>query len=704
MDRKIYLLERVDVGPLPPPRPYTISLEPLSKRSKRKRQPVAGAETCPAAVDTAVSAADPDATRPNENSTEGSLSAIGEDQEAHDAGSHNPRHAVPSDVRSVSSESAVSCSTGPSRGGETTYAPPTVALLGGKQAPALKERTIVATAELLKGGCLPGDMVPIKVSVQHIRRVKSMHGVIATLYRLGRIDSSPPLRPKQVADADARRLDKDEYYPKSKTGLGGLSLSTAGSCSVFRKDLSQSFAPLIIDPDTLSATVTTSVRVPEDVFPTIQGVPFEMISFKYLVEVIVDLGGKLSNQIQGGKPSGLRMSTVGGPLGMTGRPHDGGGTSLTSWGTSIIDTNRLRNHKGLMRAVFELVVGTTDSSRLRGRGPVRPRSSVFSLPVRETDVHDGNWGETQQPRPAAAEDARNDPASAPNDYPRDHAASAHPQPPPQPYPYWDPGPPQPPPAPRYFPPPDIPDESTLTEKERVRRAEQRLLPSQPPEPPPLAGPSGAAAPDNIYDADDRQPPAALDAPTAPTLEDLSADPAPTYHQPTHHQLPPPPPPPPPFHPTEDKQELERRRLLAEASAPPDFPDDYDHASTSTSAAANATAPPRPPPSTLPSSPSMPPPSAPPMTDVDFAPSAPALDDVEDHERGGSRDDGNRAAGANSDVRGYAPQYAYLYGAASGSGSASASAEAEARTRAEREGEGGDGEEEEESEPLPRYER
>ncbi|RAL63135.1 hypothetical protein DID88_004217 [Monilinia fructigena] len=85
---------------------------------------------------------------------------------------------------------------------------------------------------------------------------------------------------------EAERLKHEEYYPKSKTGLGGLSLSSAGSTSVFRKDLSQTFAPLIVDPTTLTAQVTASVRVPEDCFPTICGVPGQMVNFKYQVEVI----------------------------------------------------------------------------------------------------------------------------------------------------------------------------------------------------------------------------------------------------------------------------------------------------------------------------------------------------------------------------------------------------------------------------------
>ncbi|KAK3310046.1 uncharacterized protein B0T15DRAFT_546393 [Chaetomium strumarium] len=655
-ERKVYLVEKVDVGPLTPPRPRTIYLEPISKRAKKKKPPIASPEKGPVGADAAISASDQDSTRANENSTEGSLSVIGEDLE-HEPTGHNPRSPRQSDVRSISSDSAGSGSTGRSRPSDGHVVLATTASSGGKNGRAVRERTITATVELLKGGCLQGDVLPIKISVQHIRRIKSLHGVIVTFYRLGRIDSSPPLLTKDLPEAEARRLEKEEYYPKSKTGLGGLSLSSAGSCSVFRKDLSQAFAPLIIDPDTLTANLTTSVRVPEDVFPTIKGVPYEMISFRYHIEVIVDLGGKLAYQIQSGKPSGARVSPVAGPLGVTGSSYDASASSLTSWGTSIIDTDRLRRQKGVICVVFEVVVGTTDSSRLRGKRPMKPEPTVYTVPVHEAEVYDGGRSE-KQPWPTSPHGEN---GYAPGEYSQDYAPSSHthaPPPPPQPYGYWSGASPQPPSAPHYIPPPELPDESTLTEKERVRRAEQRLLPSEPPPEPPIAGPSNAYFHngENIYDADDQPPPPLApaplpqshpeeDAPSAPTLEDLSQ-----------------------AHPVvEDKQELERRRLLAEASAPPEFPEDYDHTAAGPSSnSPPGAAPPLPPPPPRPVGP-----SAPAMAELDFEPSAPVLLEDEDV---------------------YGPHYAY--GTAGPETSVASSARAGGPLG------GGAGS----LEPLPRYER
>ncbi|KAK3394303.1 hypothetical protein B0H63DRAFT_42517 [Podospora didyma] len=568
-ERKVYLVEKIDIGLLSPPRARTIYLEPISKRSKKKKPAasVAGAERTSVASDTLETAGDLESTRANanENSTEGSLSVVGEDL-GQDFMTNNLRSPVHSDLRSVSGDSAASVSSGPSRGGgdATTVGPPGGST-SGKKAPIVKDRTITATIGLLKGGCLAGDVVPVRISVQHIRRIKSMHGVIVTMYRQGRIDSAPPIPlSKELTKEEARRLEKEEFYPKSKTGLGGLSLSAAGSCSVFRKDLSQAFTPLIIDPATLTASVTTSVRIPEDVFPTIKGVPGEMITFKYYIEVIVDLGGKLAKQIHLGKPGASRIGAGGAPLGPMGNPYEGGAASLASFGTSIIDTDRLRREKGVISVVFEVIVGTMNSSRVRGKGSLKLAPSVYTLPVPDPGLHNGSADEKE----GWPVDYENE-SYMPESYTHEHMPfSSEPS---QQYPYWNSVPSESIMAPYYVPPPDLRDESTLSEKERVKRAEQRLLPSQPFEPH-FAGPSTSTIPegDNIYDADDRissinplpvstilrtehldQP----EAPSAPTLEELSASTG--------------------IPSTEDKQEFERRRLLAEASAPPEFPDDYD---------------------------------------------------------------------------------------------------------------------------------
>ncbi|KAJ0107849.1 hypothetical protein J7T55_007061 [Diaporthe amygdali] len=582
-DRKIELVEQVDVGVLPAPRPRTIYLQPISKKSKKKRpagSTVSERGTAIAAEGAGESSSDFDSTRAVETSTEGSLVADDANQDAH----QNPRSPVNSDLRSeVSGDSAVSGSTGLSSRERADPNQPgslgTVQAGVAKRSVSSKDKTITTTIELMKSGCLPGDTISVKVDVQHTKRIKSLYGVIVTLYRQGRVDSAPPVALfKNISKEEQRRLEKEEYYPKSKTGLGGLSLSSAGTCSVFRKDLSQAFSPLIIDPATLTASVTTSVRVPENSFPSIRGVPGEMISFKYRLEVIVDLGGKLANAIQ--IQQNPRVGPAAGVL-TSGREV---AAVLASFDGSLVNTDPLKREKGVIYDSFEVVVGTTDTSR-RGKAVSSPSNLIQDGAAYNEN---GAW-------PAGWEDDGYGPEEEYTQeyvpYPGESAAQ---------YPYWNGGSHGPAdPAPHYIPPPpDFPDERGLSEKERVRRAEQRLLPSQPdapahtagPSAPPLdgdddgAGPSAPTAPS----APPPLPPAEA-APSAPTLDDLAAGPSG-----------------PNGGPADDKQELERRRLLAEASAPPEFPAD-DDAGVGSSAG----------------------PSAPPMVD---GPSAPILTEEEEYGR------------------------------------------------------------------------
>lgn len=569
----------MDVGSLPAPRPRTIYLQPISKRSKKKKptgSTVSERGTQITADGAGESSSDFDSTRAVETSTEGSLVADDANQDAH----HNPRSPVNSDLRSeVSGDSAVSGSTGlssreradPNQSGSLG----TVQAGVPRKSVSSKDKTITTTIELMKSGCLPGDTISVKVDVQHTKRIKSLYGVIVTLYRQGRVDSAPPAALfKNISKEEQRRLEKEEYYPKSKTGLGGLSLSSAGTCSVFRKDLSQAFSPLIIDPATLTASVTTSVRVPENSFPSIRGVPGEMISFKYRLEVIVDLGGKLANAIQ--IQQNPRVGPAAGVL-TSGRE---GAAGLASFDGSLVNTDPLKREKGVIYDSFEVVVGTTDTSR-RGKAVSSPSNLG----------QDGGAYNENGAWPAGWED---DAYGAEEAYTQEYVP--YPGEPAAQYPYWNGGSQEPvEPAPHYIPPPpDFPNESGLSDKERVRRAEQRLLPSQPEAPAPTAGPSAPAA---YGSGDDEAGPSAPSAPpplppteagpSAPTLDDLAAG----SSGPNGSS-------------TDDKQELERQRLLAEASAPPEFPVEDDAGVGSSSA-----------------------PSAPPMAD---GPSAPILTEEEEY--------------------------------------------------------------------------
>lgn len=561
---------------VPPPR--VISLEPIAKRSRKQIRSQVKLEALAAEKESATASArraDDSPTGEENNSQNGKGDTV--------ASSVRSRSFASVDMYSEASEEsgASTSSTGYIIGqtveaqSETRSEPPPT--------PPGPRKTIKAKIQLSKSGCLPGDSIPITISIQHTKQIKSMHGIIITLYRQGRIDSAPPLSMfTDITGRDLERLKHEEYYPRSKTGLGGLSLTSPASTGVFRKDLSQTLAPILIDPATLSTVVTASLRVPEDVFPTITGVPGEMISFKYYVEVVIDLGGKLSGQDRHlprlGMVSLPSMTNPTGPV--IGR--DGGvAPTLAAWGGNIVNTDRIRREKSVVASLFEVVVGSTDSARQRGRNTISRQTTLTRVTTTNTEhtsetaqyqaqqeqyheEHSGlyeGYGHDQDQRHWHAEenDSRYQYNQVPEDIPEEHS------------------------VPRYrvddVPAPHLPAEAGLSEKERVRLAEQRLLPSQPPN---EAGPSL-----NGYDMQPSAPPdpdAEVPVYTSNGVNGHTAGSS-SSHRPALESRttaetvgssstvrPAEPAAPQPR--TDDKQELARRHLQAEASSPSDFPYDF----------------------------------------------------------------------------------------------------------------------------------
>ncbi|TQV96823.1 pH-response regulator protein palF/RIM8 [Cordyceps javanica] len=566
-DKRVLLLEKIDIGHLPPPRSRTIFLEPISKRTRRKRSTIL--DKAPAPIPEP-----PSAGAPNDYASEaGSAERSGAASDTARDGAHseNSRAPVQIDMRSeISGESGRSISTAVSRSDVTPLSHVSTFKSPAKQK-VVDNKTITATIELLKGGCLAGDMVSVRVSVQHIKRLKSLTGVIVTLFRQSKIDSAPAA--SLFSGNDFEGIG-DDGYPRSRTGLAGLSLSSTGSTNMFRKDLDQNTAPLIIDPSSsLHASVTCSLKLPDDAFPTIRGVPGAMVSFRYHIEVIVDLGGKLSGQmLQGGQQSTTRLGQY-----MTSGVDNAYGPRVA---TNIIDTTPLRRQKGVVSVSMETVVGTLDSSRRRKplrmsprhptprvaesdeddiiRAELNERSSVTASPVIYTTAPgDRNYAlqppSIHPPRVSAGPPGHSQPDYRSHSHVNGHSREA---------------------APAYIPQPQMPDSRNMSEKERIRQAETRLLPSQP-----SAGgaSSSASAPDedNIYDAQEppHQPPPA--GPSAPTEEEAVAGPSAPSEDDLHGSL---------AYPAEDKQELERQRLIGEASAPPEFPEDMERSNDPSPAA------------------------------------------------------------------------------------------------------------------------
>ncbi|KAI9903072.1 hypothetical protein N3K66_002424 [Trichothecium roseum] len=559
-DRKVLFVEKTDVGEVHTPQPKYIYLEPIKKRTRRKKS--TGIDKAPL----------PPPDMADLASEVGSVSAVTDDSGRERAA--DQRTIDQSDIRSeVSGGSSRSVSTGGFS--RLDYAQSKQQLVD--------DKTITAYAALNKGGVLPGDTISVKVVVQHIKHVKSMTGVIVTLYREGKINSSPPTSHFEDGQDEKRRQEKDEAYPKSRTGFSGMSLSSTGATAVFRKDFDQSTVPLIINPHTLQASVALSVRVPDDAFPTIRTVPAGMIRFNYWIEVIVDLGGKMPNLSQGPQPS---------RFGQDNNMNDGQSQSnFSRRGATIVDTQQFRQRKGCAAVKFEVIVGTNDSSRGRMRQRTSPSSGTNGTGVSDEDESGrGDNGYYEEPYNHYG-----------TPYANGRPSSSYFTPPPNGQPYYASPPPignpstslPPQPyewhldgrandaAPSYIPAPEIPNRQNMTEKERVRHAETTLLPSQPPAAPSEpSAPSAPSAPgplsneDDIYDADDtpRMPHATPSAP--PTNDDVGEGPSAPSHDDIDQA---------PVGPVgPDKQEVERQRLMNEASGPPEMPEDMERVQDTTS--------------------------------------------------------------------------------------------------------------------------
>lgn len=411
--------------------------------------------------------------------------------------------------------------------------------------------TVTAIAELQRHGALPGDSIPVRVSITHTKPyVKGV--VIATLYRLARVDMHPAI---PLANSSKNRAEFEDVYPKSRTGLGGLYFASSSPSSVFRKDLSQSSTMMVIDPSTLTSDIRTTIKVPETAFPTIANVPGGMISFTYHVEVVVDLFGKM------GETRFLPRLTSGEPTFTTAM---GNSNQLThEWSNSILDTTSLRRNKNVVTFELSVTIGTKDSSRnKRTQAPlseVQPTNGADHAESYDEEYWNGDgdeyWyydenGQVQYYDPYYYDGTDGYEGYYGDDqYPSEH----HP----------------PPPATDIAPPP--PHEE-VDEKTRLRRQEELLMPTQPPT---EAGPSGSGshlapsapildgscqeARESMTTPSTPGPPASVaSARSADTVRPYSTSPPPPPHTASADA-----------EPTEDKQELERRRIMGQASAPPE---------------------------------------------------------------------------------------------------------------------------------------
>ncbi|ERF72369.1 hypothetical protein EPUS_07531 [Endocarpon pusillum Z07020] len=545
-DRRVFFQDSIDVGHIPLPTPRTISLEPISKRSRVK------ARVKQTSLDKVRESSSSRAMKRTET----------EHTQLSDPSSVDrpPLSPAPSDL---SSSSAITTSSQSFQ--IVNDSPPTTgASLGNSEtkssSTSMSGKAITASTELLKAGALPGDTIPLKITINHTKpNVRGL--VIVTLYRQGRIDMHPPI--PLTSRNKGKRSEYEDVYPKSRTGLGGLHFSNSSPSSIFRKDLCQTSAMMVVNPHTLTANVRASIRIPEDAFPTMANVPGSMIEFKYYIEIVIDLCGKL------GESRFLpRISLTSPPQSFISTNGDSGLQVTSHWADNILDTAQLRRGKNIVVCLFEITIGSTDSTRASKKwNGVRRAESQRSSNMAETD-----------PSPAEAEyHMENGYYSEQHGYGGWNEDQGH----------WTE---TQLPVPRFVPPPE--PEEEVDEKTRLRRQEALLLPSQPPEEGGFSAAGDAAAPsapfipeeDGLYEDygvhdgleqsyPERVTPSATSARSVDTIVPSYFNSPPAVNG--YHDDPT----------ADDKQELERQRLMTEASAPP--ADDDDEGTAGPSVAVDA---------------------------------------------------------------------------------------------------------------------
>lgn len=180
--------------------------------------------------------------------------------------------------------------------------------------------SILVTMELGQRGFLRGELIPVRLSINHLKQVQDTRGIIVTLVRVCRIDHGP-----------------QSYFES------------------FRKDLQQLVIPLFVDPVTFSLEISTSLRVPADAFPTITGCP--MVSFQYFIEVMLNLSGK-PLALENGPMANLVTqddSSLLSPGGVNGASFNFQAGQDRS---EFINTDKFKRLKKFLQMTTEVIIGT----------------------------------------------------------------------------------------------------------------------------------------------------------------------------------------------------------------------------------------------------------------------------------------------------------------------------------------------------------
>lgn len=353
---------------------------------------------------------------------------------------------------------------------------------------------VCATVELARIGYLAGDLITATITIKHNKPIWSMHGIIMTFARYGHTSLYPDRRePSDDEDDDVDETDRSPAGNSSSRsrrsrqrlakGIDRFKKGRRGKSASFQKNLSQTFAPLIVDPQNLSAVLKASVKIPSGCFSTIAHGTGDLVAIRYFVEVIVDLGGKLASQSKYlPSLSNVRDPVLRGPDGQTGELHeDVAKTTISTSGIDIIETNLLRRERNVVSFRFEVIVGTRDSSR-SGKAvsqqqqqdqptSTHPLTSAPAPTSAPSDELDANSRPPTNPRSPL--DLTPEYSEGPNPFFTSHST------------YVSSATPAAPPLLPSEPTPHTLEQAFAQqpdEKSRVRLAEQLLLPSAPPPP------------------------------------------------------------------------------------------------------------------------------------------------------------------------------------------------------------------------------
>lgn len=284
--------------------------------------------------------------------------------------------------------------------------------------------TIKVILEVPQRGYLRGELIPLKLSINHLKKIQDFNGIIITLVRVCRLDNGPD-----------------------------------GVVESFRKDLQQLILPLYVDPVTFHSEINSSVRVPADAFPTIVGCP--LVSFQYFVEVLINLSGKsvaLDSDVEShshtNNPPNNKLDSF-----------KFNYNSAQNERSSYINTDRFKRLKKFLQLTTEITIGThrlTSIQEQHEDETMSARSS--SMASNDANLSPAVFTKSSPSSPVDHQQ----PASVINPIPEAAIVNTF-------------TPPYENIVPQYDFVANMQNQSDLSEKERMRQLETSLMPSAPPD-------------------------------------------------------------------------------------------------------------------------------------------------------------------------------------------------------------------------------